>query len=826
MVSHPSDSSPPRLRGLDPARLLGLLDDVMNESPPQIPGWHISGVAGQGGSGVVWRAVRESDGVLAAIKIAPHSEPETVERIEQEAGFLRSFHHPNIVRLLESGPLHQGTHEGGLYLAMEYIDGPALVHELPEEGLPPLMAFRWFREIADAVAHAHDAGILHRDLKPGNVLMAPDGHVKVADFGLALPVHRRVHQLSLTRAGLVAGTAEYLPPEAYRRDYLPGPEGDIFALGVMLHEMLTGTPPRGAWKPASSRRGVDLRVDAIIARAMHPDPQQRWPDARAMLAALEAVLASPPRYAGSPLVTFPVRAGDFIWTLIGLFVLLAACGSLMRIGKSRITPLIDLVGDHSALTGGFQALYLLLMASVPLSLWQLVRLRRFRAVPLREALPAPFGIEFGHSRMAAALVAICQMFCLWLPALMLVNLFIGSCIRWLQPQDPPWVHGLAVTRFEDMDLISPWRPVFSDVGFWLWESMGPPAYGLAERIDRVSFTPFLTPVLMSLAGALLVTCLLATVWNSVRQWWRCGLRLRPLAAASAALSLLSLVSASVWQADRDATRSRRPDNDEWVVDARMTSHIRDLGKFVVGASGDYIPPLADGDWTAFYQETVDWRGRPGVNRREIPALLQNTRVEADVARVRISRYDQSWDPATGAFLVRVLAVESYDGLKPSGVCGAHDIQLELSGKVSIEGHAVIQKENFTRTPMYQSDRRAASHEEVLAWIRGFLQAVAGNDADDETYFADLLLEVPGGMHEGYDTKWIRRASDRVGDLRSLLGNDVHRLTNPMPVIQGTLSGGRTRINIPIHRGDAVAERTITADLVHAGGRWRCVKLVF
>jgi hypothetical protein len=826
METPPPAPAPARLRGLDPERLLGLLDDDLGTSLPLIPGWHVMGVAGQGGSGIVWRAARESDGVMAAIKIAPPYEPETVERIEREAAFLRDLRHPHIVRLLEAGPLFEGDDEGGLYMAMEFIDGPALVQEIPEQGLPPQQAYEWFREIAAAVAHAHDAGILHRDLKPSNVLIAPDGHVKVADFGLARPVHRRVHMLSLTRAGLVAGTAEYLPPEAYHRDYQPGPAADIFALGVMLHEMLTGTPPRGAWQPVSSRAGVDIRIDAIISRAMHPDPAARWPDARAMVAELDAVLTSPPRFSGTPLVTFPVRAADFIWTFLGLFVLLAACGSLMRIAKSGITPPIDLVVDHSALTGGFQALYLLLMAGVPLGLWQVIRLRRFRAVPLREALPAPFGMEFGHSHMAAALVAICQLLCLWLPALMLVHLYIGSGIRWLQPQDPPWVHGLAVTPLENMELVSPWKPVFSTKGFWLWESMGTPGNGLAQRIDRVSFTPFLTPVLMSLAGGLLVTCLFATVWNAVRQWWRRGHRIRPLAAAGAALALLSLVSASVWQANRDAARSRNPDNDDWVVDARMTSHIRDLGKFVIGAQGEYIPPLADGDWTAFYQKTVDWRGRPGVNRREIPALLENSRLVADVARVRISRYDQSWDPDTGAFLVRVLAVESFDGLEPSGICGANDVLLELTGTVNLEGHAAIRKEDFIRTPMYRADRRAASYQEALAWTRGFLQVVAETDAEDMTHFPDLFLEVPGGMHEGCDEKWIRRLSDRLRDLRLFLGDRLEGLFHLTPVIQGTLSGGRTRIAIPIHSGGPEPERVVVADLVHTGGRWVCVKLVF
>ncbi|HSP44242.1 MAG TPA: serine/threonine-protein kinase, partial [Luteolibacter sp.] len=668
MPDQPERTRPPALQGLDPDLLLGVLDNDIMDSPPQIPGWRILGVAGTGGSGIVWRARREADDAAAAIKIAPPDEPDTVERIEREATFLRELRHPHVVRLLDAGMIDDGPEAGGLFMAMEFIDGPSLQHRIPENGLPPGKALGYFRQIAEAVAHAHDCGILHRDLKPGNVLIAPDGSVKVADFGLARPVFRRIHQLSLTLAGLVAGTAEYLPPEAYRRDYEPSQGGDIFALGVMLHEMLTGTPPRGAWKPASSRRGVDLRIDAIIARAMDADPARRWPDARAMLAALDRVLASPPRYAGAPLFTVPVKLADCIWTVLGLIVLLAATSSLLRTNESGIKPPIDLVGDHSPLIGGFLSLYVLLLAAVPLGIWQFFRLWRFRAVPMREALPAPFGIDLGHSRLAAILVAICQWFCLWLPVLLLVKLFLDSGMRWLQQHDPPWVHGLAITRNESMSILSPWKPVFTSENLWLWESIGPPGYALSQRIDSISFTPFFTPLLMSLAGTLLVACLAATLWIAIRQWHYSGYRFLPLAATSGSLAMTALICTAAWQAKHESVRSRNPENDKWVVNARMTSHIRDFGKFAIGASRNFISPVADGGWTALYAETVDWRGQPGVDRRDIPTLLADSRLMTDVVRVRVSRYQQSWDPVTGEFTMRVLAVESYDGLEGTGVC--------------------------------------------------------------------------------------------------------------------------------------------------------------
>ena len=212
------------LRGLDPAALLGVLG---SERPPRpvIPGWEIESVIGQGGLGLVWRARRLSDGVLAAVKVPRLVEVDHIERLESEAQTLRTLDHPDIVRLLESGPLD----DGGIFLAMEFIDGPALSHALPATGFEPAKAFTLFHQIAAAIAHAHARGLIHRDLKPANILLAPDGTARVADFGLARPVHERVQHLSLTHTGLIAGTAEYLPPEAYRAAHQPGVKDDLYA---------------------------------------------------------------------------------------------------------------------------------------------------------------------------------------------------------------------------------------------------------------------------------------------------------------------------------------------------------------------------------------------------------------------------------------------------------------------------------------------------------------------------------------------------------------------------------------------------------------------
>ncbi len=166
MPSDPSPSDAP-LRGLDPNALLSIFGEGTRPRPT-IPGWEIESVLGEGGLGIVWRARRKSDGVIAAIKVPRLSAIKHLERLEHEAATLRALTHPHIVRLLESGPLE----DGGMFLAMEYIDGPALSHALPLTGFDPARAFELFHQIAAATAHAHAQGVIHRDLKPANLTVS------------------------------------------------------------------------------------------------------------------------------------------------------------------------------------------------------------------------------------------------------------------------------------------------------------------------------------------------------------------------------------------------------------------------------------------------------------------------------------------------------------------------------------------------------------------------------------------------------------------------------------------------------------------------------
>jgi hypothetical protein len=136
-----------------------------------------------------------------------------------------------------------------------------------------------------------------------------------------------------------------------------------------------------------------------------------------MVAALDEITGSPPRFSGTPLVTFPVRVVDALWTLLGLFVFISSTASVLRLSKSKFAFPFDLTRPYGELAGAFHALFWLLPLTLPLSLWQMVRLFRFRSVPMRESLPSPLGMKLGTGKTAAVLVAVTQFFVIVLPVL-------------------------------------------------------------------------------------------------------------------------------------------------------------------------------------------------------------------------------------------------------------------------------------------------------------------------------------------------------------------------------------------------------------------------
>ena len=803
------DPNPPRLRGLAPAKLLGVLAGAADQLP-EIPGWQVLGVAGKGGFGTVWKAVRERDGAIAAVKIARPDDPDTLDRIESEASILASLDHPDIVRLLDSGPLDDS--EGGMFLAMEFIDGTELSQMIPPDGLDVERAFAWFLRIAGAVAHAHDAGVLHRDLKPANILVDAVGGVHVADFGLALPVHRRVHQLSLTRAGMVAGTAEYLPPEAYRKGYKPTVATDVFALGVILHEMLRGAPPRGAWPPVSTVRRVDVRIDGIILRALDPDPTRRWPDVKSLSDAVVRVLESPPRFDGAPIVSRGVRALDGIWTLLGTAALAAGVIGVDHFNQAGGDSSREFLGIHGRLLGGFAALFVTLMLLLPLSLWQGIRLWRFRGVPLREALPMPLGLCPGYNRPCAVLAACGQLLFLLLPAFACIVLANETCRGWLQAGDPAWLHGLVVTRWDDsFHIIDPWQPGDPGKRYWLMENFGPPGHPLAGTVSRIEFFPLLVPLGMGLSGVLLCLVVMETAFFALRSWWA-----RRRIAAVALLVGIALAPFAIRGTEAHAVAA--PGEPQLNV-GRFAEPLRPLSRALLGIlpvdRRDVVLRIAG----LVYAGTVDYRDQGNLPRNQVlQGLAQKFSPKAD----SLSRgFDFAWNPADRSFRSSVEAVVFPDNSNGSG---ADAVRIEFDGLDSGNGYPLILRERWIREPLYRADAAVLEMADAEQWAAGFRSALqSGAAPNDESW---LALFHPGQIRFAPDASlgFGQRAWNHLEAILGPIRRNPPCFLDAAVEIRDPLPGGRTRIAMPVHTNQPRSRRRWIADLIHADGQWRAVDI--
>ena len=205
--------------------------------------YEILDVLGRGGMGVVYKARQQALNRLVALKMVRRADLENDEllaRFRAEAEVVASLHHPQIVQVYD-----YGEHDGAPYLALELIEGGSLAERLDGSPWNPRRAAALIEEVARAVHFAHERGVVHRDLKPNNLLISGDGEplqLKIADFGLAKVF--RDDSVSHTQTGALLGTPSYMAPEqAYGRASAVGPAADVYALGAILYELLSGRPP-------------------------------------------------------------------------------------------------------------------------------------------------------------------------------------------------------------------------------------------------------------------------------------------------------------------------------------------------------------------------------------------------------------------------------------------------------------------------------------------------------------------------------------------------------------------------------------------------------
>lgn len=244
--------------------------------------------------GAVYRGIQSSLDRHVAIKLLPpaveQQEPAYAERFRNEARLMGRMNHPAIVSVYDFGK----TADGQLYFVMEYVDGTDVQQMLARQGrLPAEHALAVTAHLCDALDYAHRQGVVHRDIKPSNVLIDREGRVKVADFGLAKLVTTQTNT-TLTQTGIAMGTPDYVAPESLMLGVEVDGRADIYAVGVMLYQMLTGDIPRGMFKmPSQKFPGLDPRYDAIIRRALENDREERYQSSVELRRALDVILATP-----------------------------------------------------------------------------------------------------------------------------------------------------------------------------------------------------------------------------------------------------------------------------------------------------------------------------------------------------------------------------------------------------------------------------------------------------------------------------------------------------------------------------------------------------
>jgi tetratricopeptide (TPR) repeat protein len=250
-------------------------------------------VLGRGGMAVVYKAVQLSLSRAVAIKTLPRhlaANPAFVARFTREAGALAALSHANIIGIIDRGS------EGDLYyFVMEYVDGTDLQEVIARKRPVPGEAVRIVTQVLSALDYAHRRGVIHRDIKPGNIMLTSDGAVKVTDFGIAHLAGGQGTSLGLTMAGAQMGTVNYMAPEQRVDAAKVDARADLYAVGVVLYELLTGQLPLGAFEPASRvNPQVDPRLDAVVQKALKPDPNARFGTAAEMAAALAPLAGAAP----------------------------------------------------------------------------------------------------------------------------------------------------------------------------------------------------------------------------------------------------------------------------------------------------------------------------------------------------------------------------------------------------------------------------------------------------------------------------------------------------------------------------------------------------
>ncbi len=270
--------------------------------------YELTELIGIGGMGIVYKARNIEDNSIAALKALTYNhlhKDEFIARFEREAKALKKLEHPNIVKVLESG-----RQDDIYYIVTEYLEGENLLNYLRTKTPDKKEILRIVIRVCDAIGFAHSQGIIHRDIKPANIIISDE--VKVLDFGLAQITGSDTQITALTRSDMAMGTLNYLSPEQRLNAKTIDERSDVYSIGVVLYEMLTGSLPMGMFKlPGRINKKSGRRLDRIVEKCLNASPAQRYHSVKELAEDLTELYEY-----------VPVRKGFIRWTSIALAVLI------------------------------------------------------------------------------------------------------------------------------------------------------------------------------------------------------------------------------------------------------------------------------------------------------------------------------------------------------------------------------------------------------------------------------------------------------------------------------------------------------------------------
>jgi serine/threonine protein kinase len=298
----------------------------------QFPQMEIIELLGVGGMGMVYKARQTKLERLVALKILPVEngrDTSFAERFGREAKALARLNHPGIVAVYEFGQT-----KDFYYLVMEFVDGMNLREYLQAAPLSPACALELVMQICTALQYAHDEQIVHRDIKPENILIDKKGRVKIADFGLAKLLDGQ-RESNLTAAKTIMGSINYMAPEQRERPLEVDHRADIYSLGVVFYEMLTGEVPMGHFEVPSKRVQVDVRLDEVVLHALEREPKRRYQKASEVRTGVETIASTMKPSGGQPATKFLSHRRRIVVQLAMVVAMFVIILGILTVGRYR-----------------------------------------------------------------------------------------------------------------------------------------------------------------------------------------------------------------------------------------------------------------------------------------------------------------------------------------------------------------------------------------------------------------------------------------------------------------------------------------------------------